>query len=233
MPSNWNKGQTKYTNLSVKKISDTMKEKGIDNFKIWREKMKTEGKIKSEYLPLKKDGNLAELIGVVLGDGHICSYPRTEELRIISNSNNSGFITRYAKIIEKVFNKKPYIRNSNQNNSTRIGLYEKHISDRMKISNGARKYLRIKIPGWILRNRKFVVRYLRGLYEAEGSFCIHKPTYTYKFLFANTNETMLNNVYFLMKKIGFHPHKSTNQIQISKKQEVFSAVKVLEFRKYK
>lgn len=233
MPSNWSKGQTKYTNLSVKKISDTMKQRGLDNFKVWRDKMKAEGKIKSEYLPLKKDGDLAELVGVVLGDGHICSYPRTEELRIISNSNNSGFVTRYAKIMEKVFNKKPYVRNSNQNNSTRIGLYEKHISDRMEIPTGARKYLKIKVPIWILKNRKYIVRYLRGLYEAEGSFCIHKPTYTYKFLFANTNESMLNNVYYLMKKIGFHPHKSTSQIQISKKKEVFGAVKVLEFRKYK
>ncbi len=232
MPSNWNKGQTKYTNTSVKKISDTMKQKKIDNFKSWRDKMKVEGKIKSEYLPLKKDGDLAELIGVVLGDGHICSYSRTEELRIISNSNNPEFVARYAKIMEKVFNKKPYVRNSNQNNSTRIGLYEKHISGRMKIPSGARKYLKIAVPVWILKNRKYIVRYLRGLYEAEGSFCIHKPTYTYKFLFANKNETLLNNVYSLMKKIGFHPHRSTYQIQISKKKEVFDAVKVLEFRKY-
>ena len=49
MPSSWNKGQTKYTNISVKKISDTMKHKKIDNFKLWRDKMKIEGKIKSKY----------------------------------------------------------------------------------------------------------------------------------------------------------------------------------------
>lgn len=195
--------------------------------------MKSEGKIKSKYLPFKKNGDLAELIGVVLGDGHICSYPRTEELRIVSNLNNPGFIARYAKIVEKVFNKKPYVRNSNQGNSTRIGVYEKHISDRIKIPSGARKYLKIKVPVWVLKNRKYVVRYLRGLYEAEGSLCIHRPTYTYKFLFANTNESILDNVYYLMKRIGFHPHKSNNQIQISRKEEVNNAVKVLEFRKYK
>src|SRR3989344_4145337 len=102
MPSNWAKGQTKHTNIFIKKISDTMKERKIDNFKVWRDRMKAEGKIKSEYLPFKKDGDLAELIGVVLGDGHICSYARTEELRIISNSNNPGFVDRYAKIAEKV-----------------------------------------------------------------------------------------------------------------------------------
>ncbi len=233
MPSNWSKGQTKYTNLSIKKISDTMKAKKLDNFKIWRNRMKIEGKIKSEYLPFKRDGDLAELVGVVLGDGHICSYARTEELRIISNSNNPGFVARYAKIIEKVFNKKPYVRNSGQSNSIRIGIYEKNISDRLKIPSGARKHLKVAVPIWILKNRKYIVRYLRGLYEAEGSFCIHKPTYTYKFLFSNKNETMLNNVHFLMKKIGFHPHKSINQIQISKKVEVFGAVEVLGFRKYK
>jgi hypothetical protein len=233
MPSNWNKGQTKYTNSSVKKISNTMKLRKINNFKLWMDRMKAEGKIKSEYLPLKKDGDLAELIGVILGDGHICSYSRTEELRIISNSNNSGFIKRYAKIIEKVFSKKPYIRNSNQSNSTRIGLYEKHISERIKIPIGARKNLKIEVPNWILKNRKYIVRYLRGLYEAEGSFSVHKPTYTHKFLFANRNEAMLNNVYNLMNVIGFHPHRSTNQVQISKKEEVYEAMKILEFRKYK
>lgn len=209
-----------------------MKLKKINNFKVWMDKMKEEGKIKSEYLPLKKDGDLAELIGVTLGDGHICSYPRTEELRIISNANNPGFINKYAEIIERVFNKKPYIRNNNQNNSTRIGIYEKNISERMQIPTGARKNLKIEVPSWILKNRQYIVRYLRGLYEAEGCFSVHKPTYTHKFLFANRNETLLNNVFNLMKKIGFHPHKSANQIQVSRKEEVYEAMRVLEFRKY-
>ena len=35
MPSNWSKGQTKETNLSVRKISDTMKSRKLDNFKVW------------------------------------------------------------------------------------------------------------------------------------------------------------------------------------------------------
>jgi len=232
MPSNWNKGQTKYTSLSVKKISDTMKFRKINNFKSWMDGMKAEGKIKSEYLPLKEDGDLAELMGVTLGDGHICSYSRTEELRIISNSNNSGFIKRYAKILEKVFSKKPYVRNSNQSNSTRIGLYEKHISERIKIPIGARKNLKIEVPSWILKNDKYIVRYLRGLYEAEGSHSVHKATHTYKFQFSNKNNSILKNVFRLVSKLGFHPHESDNMIQISKKKEVFDFINLIEFRKY-
>ena len=210
-----------------------MKLKKIDNFKKWRDGMKAEGKIKSEYLPLEKNGDLAELIGVVLGDGHICVYPRCEELRLVSNSNSQGFVERYAKIMETVFKKKPSIIKSNQSNSIKIGFYEKLISKRLGIPTGARKDLKIAVPRWIANNRKNVVRYLRGLYEAEGSFCVHEPTYTHKFLFANKNESMLNNVYSLMVGLGFHPHRSKYQIQISKKEEVYKAMKVLGFRDYK
>ena len=233
MPSNWNKGLTKETNLSVRKISETMRRRKIDNFYVWREKMKALGKIKSAYPPLEKNGDLAELIGVVLGDGHICVYPRSEELRLISNSNNPDFIKRYAQLMEGVFQKKPYIIPSKSANFTKIGFYEKYIEERLGVPSGARKNLDIKVPDWIFKNEKFIVRYLRGLYEAEGSFCVHKPTSTYKFLFSNRNESMLKNVHDLMQLLGFHPHTSQYQIQISRKEEVYSAIKVLGFKDYK
>lgn len=233
MPSNWNKGQTKANNSSVKKISDTMRLKKIDNFKEWRDKMKKEGRIKSEYLPLVKNGDLAELIGVVLGDGHICVYPRCEELRLISNSNSPGFIERYAGIMEEVFKKNPYIIQSGQSNSAKIGIYEKLISKRLGVATGARRDLKIVVPKWISKKREYVIRYLRGLYEAEGSFCVHEPTYTHKFLFANRNVSMLGNVFNLMQSLGFHPYKTKDQVQISRKEEVYRAMKVLGFREYK
>ena len=227
MPSNWNKGLTKDTNASVRKISETMKLKKLDNFKIWRDKMQF------DYPPLIENGDLAELIGVSLGDGHICIYPRSEELRIISNSNNPGFIKRYAKIIEKVFDKRAYVIPSQHSNCTKIGVYQKHISDRLGIPSGARRYSNIKVPAWILKNRKYIVRYLRGLYEAEGCLCLHKPTYTHKFIFKNHNESMLKNVYRLVKRLGFHPHQSKYMIQVSKKDEVAKLSRLLEFRKYR
>lgn len=232
MPSNWSKGQTKYTNLSVKKISDTMKEKKLDNFKIWRDKMKAKGKIKSEYLSFKKNGDLAELIGVVLGDGHIRVYPRTEELSIFSNSNNPGFVKRYASLIDKIFDKKPVCTQHSKRNCIRIRIYQKQISSRIGVPLSPRVNLKILIPRWIISHKKYIVRYLRGLYEAEGSHSIHKATYTYKVQFSNRNVSMLENVFNLVSKLGFHPHKSKNMIQLSKKKEVFEFLKLIEFRKY-
>jgi len=86
MPKGWNKGFTKENNQSVLKISQTMRKRKIDNFAKWRESAKKIGLIRSTYPAPRKDGNLAELVGVILGDGHIRKFPRTEELSIFSNS---------------------------------------------------------------------------------------------------------------------------------------------------
>lgn len=209
-----------------------MKSRKINNFKVWMDRMKAEGKIKSEYLQLKKDGDLAELIGVVLGDGHIWQYPRTEELSIFSNANNPGFIIRYARLVEKIFKRKPTTKIHSKQNCIRIRIYEKYIAKRLGVPVSPRRDKEIVVPKWIFNRRNYVIRYLKGLYEAEGSHSIHLPTSTYKVQFSNRNISMLENVFNLVSKLGLHPHKSKHQIQLSRKEEVFKFLKLIEFRKY-
>ncbi|KKW30096.1 MAG: hypothetical protein UY74_C0052G0008, partial [Candidatus Kaiserbacteria bacterium GW2011_GWC2_52_8b] len=80
MRSSWSKGYTKETHPSVRKISETMKNRKIDNFAEWRKKAIRDGRIRVHFPRLPQNGDLAELIGVVLGDGHIEKFPRTERL---------------------------------------------------------------------------------------------------------------------------------------------------------
>ena len=221
----WNKGCTKFTHPSVMRMSQKLSAKSKSNFYYWQiQHQKT-------YKPFKKTSELAELIGVILGDGHIEKFPRTERLIISGNSNNPKFITRYSEIAQNLFSKKPHIEKTKRN-CIRISIYEKHISQRLNISTGNRGKLKIVTPKWILNNKKYIISYLRGLYEAEGSFCIHKPTSTYKFFFSNKNPSLLKQVYFLLKILKFHPHKSKHAIQISKKDEVYKCKNLLNFRNY-
>jgi hypothetical protein len=216
----------------AQKISETMKARKLDNFKAWRDRMKVEGKIKSSYEPFEKSADLAELIGVVLGDGHIQRFPRTERLLIFSNANNPGFIERYTRIVEAIFGKKPYVYKQKDKECIRISIYEKEISSRLGVPAGARKDLSLPVPEWILSNPECIVRYLRGLYEAEGSVSYHPPTYTHKFSFANANQSLLENVYDLMVSLGFHPSRGAKMIQISRKDEVARAIELIQFRRY-
>jgi hypothetical protein len=209
-----------------------MKERRIDNFAEWREKMKKIGKIKSDYTPFTKDNYLAELIGVVLGDGHIQIFPRTERLIIAANSRNVGFVKRYTYITRKVFKKEPRCMKAKNVDCIRISVYEKFISKRLGIPAGSRKNSKVKTPRWIWRDKNLLISYLRGLYEAEGSFCVHKPTSTYKLLFSNKNATLLHAVYRGLRVFGFHPNMSGYKVQLSAKKEVYKCKELIQFRKY-
>ena len=232
MRTSWNKGLTKDNNVSVKKISETMKDKKLDNFSKWRQLRRDQGSIKSSYPAFKKDGDLAELMGVILGDGHIEKFPRTERLLIFSNAKNKGFVDRYSALVEKIFNKKPYVYLLATSNCIRVSLYEKNISKRLGIKTGSRKNMSVVVPKWILSNEVYLTRYLRGLYEAEGSESHHEPTCTHKLSFANLNQSLLKNVYKLMSRLGFHPSLGKDRVQISRRAEVIKAVKLLRFRQY-
>lgn len=209
-----------------KKISATMKKRGVDNFAKWRkENTKT-------YKPLKKDGDLAELIGIILGDGHIGALARTESLRIVGDAQKMGFVNRSADLVQKVFGKKPTIKQNPNTNTVTITIYEKHISNRIGIHTGAQGNRVLRVPRWILRQDEPARRYLRGLYEAEGSYSVHKPTYTYKFIFKNSNDSLLDIVERLVKRFGFHPHRSYRMVQLSRKKEVERLLNLLQYRVY-
>lgn len=106
------------------------------------------------------------------------------------------------------------------------------LSERFGIPSGSRSNQTVEIPPWIWRKDEFLISYLRGLYEGEGSFAAHEPTYTYKMIFTNQNESLLQRVYESLEKLGLHPHRSLYKIQISKKDEVFVLRDMLNFRKY-
>src|SRR4030042_5328024 len=164
--SPWNKGFNKFNHPSIQKISCTLAAKPRSNFYFWQIKHR------SKYRAIEKNKDLAELLGVILGDGNIEVFPRTERLTVSCNSKNRGFINRYKDIIEKIFGKKVKCTKFKNSNCVRISIYQKLISERMGIPTGNRNKLKFKIPEWILKNKKFLICYLRGLFEAEGSFCV-------------------------------------------------------------
>lgn len=230
MRTAWNKGFTKLTHPSVAKTSATLKAKKVNNFSTWQTKQR---KLRTkEYFQLNKNGDLAELIGAVLGDGYIGQHARTEVLRIASNSNNPGFINRYANLVESVFAKKPTVKKRSTSNCVDITIYENGISKRLGLKTGSKTHRPFSLPKWIRSDREFTLRFLRGLYETDGCESHHAGTYTHKFTFRNYNQSLLELVFVLLSRLGFRATRTSTSVQISRKLEVEEAVKLLKFRHY-
>ncbi len=231
-PPPWSKGKTKYTNSSVKKISDTFKRKKIDNFAKWREEARKKGIIPSAYTPFSRNERLAFLVGLILGDGHIDKFSRTEKLTISLGTDKPDLIDFVLSIVEVIFSKKPSVNRPTYSNVARISIYQKYISKRLRVPSGDRRQNHTKIPGWIQRNKKYLLAYLRGLYEAEASLSIHLPTYTYNFSFHNTNSSLLDIVKTSLIQFGFHPEIRPKEIRLRRKNEVKYFSKLINFRDY-
>lgn len=228
----WNKGFTKENHPGVAKISRTMKRRHIDNFRLWREKMRVAGVIPSEYPSFPRSADLAEYIGVVLGDGNISAFPRSERIIITSNADNPGFIARYANLTKALFGKNPVVSKVNGKHAVRISLYQKNIARRLGIPAGNRSQLHFRTPRWISKNQENVTRFLRGLFEAEGSLSIHKPTYTYNLQFSNTNSSLLKAVEKGLKSLGYRPEIRKKAVRLRKRAEIESFRKLSRFREY-
>lgn len=228
----WSKGFTKETHPSIAKIVATFKEKGIDNFKQWREEAKRKGIIPNVQEPLKPTASLAFLIGLVLGDGNITKFPRTECLRIALAEKYPGLIEYTKKIIVEVFKKTPNIRKVKDSACYTVTIYQNAISHRIGVPSGDRSQLNFKIPNWISENKIFLINFLRGLFEAEGSLSIHLPTCTYNFAFTNKNKSLLKNVEKSLKLLGYHPEVRPVAIRLRKRAEVESFKQLINFRIY-
>ena len=226
----WSKGYTKETHPSVAKISETFRHKKIDNFASWREKARANGVFGA--FKLVRNVDLAYLIGMVLGDGHIARFPRTECLRITLGTDKPELWNYVERIVRTVFDKNPTVAKVTGSECVTITLYQQHISERLGVPTGNRGAFEIQLPSWIYSQEKYLVACLRGLYEAEGTFAVHAGTYTYKMIFVNRNESLLNFVYDGLRTLGFHPHRSQYKVQVSKKAEVFALKEYLQFRNY-
>jgi len=231
-PGPWNKGKNKNNCPSVRKISETFKSKHINNFTEWRKRMIREGLILAGPRPLKKNKATATLIGLVLGDGNIHKFPRTEKLTITLGTDKPNLIKYAEKLVEGVFAKVPVTLKLGISNAVRITLYQKSIADRMQIPSGNRRYSKTGIPKWIWATRTSLIACLKGLCEAEASYSVHLPTYTYNFAFSNRNQKLLADVTKALKILGYHPEVRSYAIRLRKKDEVKSFMDLIEFRRY-
>lgn len=228
----WIAGKNKENDPRVRKISETFKNKKIDNFAKWRDMARKNGMIPDSNRELIKNDDLAFLIGLILGDGNINKMARTECLRITLGTDKPKLWKYVVQIVDNVFDKKPSACKRSSSNCMNITLYQKNLSNRLEIPLGARGNLTIKLPNWIWKNKQNLISAIRGLFEAEGSFSVHKRTYTYNLSFSNINVSLLDEVEKAIKILGFHPERRQDAVRLRKRSEVYRFQKMIGFRKY-
>ncbi len=227
-PEPWNKGKRKETHPSVRQISETMKKNKIDNLLSWRKE-----NLKCSYPDFEKNKNLAELIGLVLGDGSLCQHERTERLLIAFNSKYPKIIERGQNLLFAHFKKEPAVFFNKTKTCTKLSLYEKNIGMRLGIPVGDKRKFDLHFPNWVWDSQETILSCLLGLYNAEGSLSVYLPSRAYIMSFSNSNQTLLEDVFKALKMLKYNPNLRTNKVNLRRRKEILRFCQQIRFSYYR
>lgn len=128
--------------------------------------------------PVLSNPELAEFVGILLGDGSIGIYKckagnkvKTQyKVQVTLNSNEEQFMRYIGKLIKRLFNVTPNI-SYRKTNAVDIRIFRKGILNFLTNKVGmvlSPKWNRAKIPNRYLKN-KLELSVIRGLFDTDGS----------------------------------------------------------------
>jgi len=200
--------------------------------------------IKLQAIAFNED--LAEFVGAVLGDGHVCfikssddfRHTGTYSIRIAGEINKeSDYHLNYLKsLVKKIFNLEAKEILSKKSNTRFLDISSKELVELfifMGIKPGNKIENQSTIPQWIFDNNDYLRCCLRGLIDTDGSIfrMSKRDSNLIRINFTNHNFSLLNDVYSAFVKLGFHPSKIINnkQFYISRQKEVWKYLKEIGF----
>jgi len=152
-------------------------------------------------------GNLAYLIGIALGDGNL-SNPNGRAVRLRVTCD-----TKYDQIIQNIISAIKLVLPENKVSITKrkpscvdISCYSNELEDLLgwRAKGGSKEKQKVSIPDWIMKNKTYSKKCLRGLFETDGSIYTDR-----KYLMANfvtIIPTLAENVMAMIGNLGFKPN---------------------------
>lgn len=182
--------------------------------KISLEKLRAEGrasKIKQYTFLKEPNKDLAELIGIMLGDGGIHLGQCTITLNAEKDKKYAEYISSLG---EKLFGEKPKFF-KRKNECTLVVYYYGSALVEYLLSLGLRSGNKVRqqvgVPEWILESIEYKKACLRGLMDTDGGIFLHRyyvkgKRYQYKKLsFTNRSVPLLRFVNQTLQELGFTP----------------------------
>lgn len=207
----------------------------------WREWWKYKGQFNKNNYFIQKDINkpqknneLAEFVGIMMGDGGITNRQITITLNSKTDKHYGSFIR---KSLKKLFSITPsiYIRKKEKKMNivvSRTKLVEFCLTIGLKKGDKLKQGL--DIPNWIKNNKTFSIYCLRGLMDTDGCIFgehhyLKNKKYSYpRLAFVSYSENLRLSVYEILKNLGFSPKIRNNRnVQLENRQDIVKYFKIV------
>lgn len=201
----------------------------------WQNWWKSEGRYNNLIIKRKEINNpiesedLAELCGILIGDGGITQY----QISVTLNSDTDKKYSRYVfNLFKKIFKIEPHIYKKKNNLAINVVLSSINAIEFLKkkgIKQGNKLAQNLSVPEWIMKSREFKIACIRGMVDTDGCVVhethkIKKQTYTYPRLnFTSASSTLIDQSFSILKGLGFSPkirRKNKRSVQLENLKEI-------------
>lgn len=188
----------------------------------------------------KNSKELAEFVGVMLGDGGISC--KSQAVITLHKKDSKNYIGLVCGMIKSLFSIDPavylYKKGSRKNvaniiiNSTSFVSFL--ISKGLKIGNKVKQ--QVDAPDWIKKNKEFSISCLRGLIDTDGCIYYHrhitngKKYFNVGINFSNKSVPLLKFVHKVLEDSGFNPKIFADGVTLYRELEVCKYAKNINFR---
>lgn len=188
--------------------------------KKWREWWNEEGRYKKHpiiavSMPIKKPAfskELAEFVGIVLGDGGISQRQVAITLHSLDDKEYSKFVI---SLIKKLFHVPVGIHHNKGSLSIDLVVSRSELVhfcvEKLGLKKGNKVRQQVDIPNWVKENNQYAIACLRGLMDTDGCVFNHRykvnnKFYEYKKIsFTNSSNPLRQSVFNILKKNNFNP----------------------------
>lgn len=76
------------------------------------------------------------------------------------------------------------------------------------------------------------VNCLKGLFGTDGDWTVDRKNYTNVIKFTNYSDTLLEDVFVCLQRLGYHPQQRQHDVRLARHLEVERFVRWIKFRQY-
>jgi hypothetical protein len=172
---------------------------------------------------------LAEFIGIALGDGNIYKFDRCQRLTISCNGSYKNYVEHVSCLARNIFKKSPSIIKRSKANCCDVTLYLQDIDKALGLPAGNKIKNSVKIPEWIIRKREYSKKCLKGLFETDGHYGLSKKNYVEYIQFCNESASLKKSVFDVLSSLKYSPQLGKNYVRLAKKTEVHKFIEEMDF----
>lgn len=192
----------------------------------------THKKSKTAFKTLRKinfprpSARLAELLGIIMGDGHVGLY----QTSVVTNSETDIEHARYIQLLMgSLFNIPVSFSERRDKKACTVLISSKEVCrflEQNGIPRGNKLAGTMQVPTWIQKNNLYKTAFLRGLMDTDGTVYLDKHVIKGKqyvstcIAFTNASKTLLCFVKQTLREEGYNPTVWGRHVRLRRRKEV-------------